>query len=160
MKLGASFTAVTVIVKVTESAVSSPPLAVPPLSLNTTVTVVLPLALAAGVKVKVPVIGSMLGCVENNALLLLVTVKLKTCPASSAGPFDRSVAQFATVCAPASSFTVTFAPAVKLGTSFTAVTVIVKVTVSAVLSPPLSVPPLSLNTTVTVALPLAFAAGV
>ena len=49
MKLGASLTAVTVIVKVCVALVSTPPLAVPPSSVIVTVTVAVPLALAAGV---------------------------------------------------------------------------------------------------------------
>jgi hypothetical protein len=46
---GASFIAVTVIVKVCALLVSEPPLATPPSSLSTTVSVAEPLALAAGV---------------------------------------------------------------------------------------------------------------
>ena len=52
---GASFTGVTVIVKVCAALVSAPPLAVPPLSWIWTVTVAVPLALAAGVYVSLPV---------------------------------------------------------------------------------------------------------
>ena len=49
MKLGASLTAVTVIVKVCGADVSTPPLAVPPLSESVSVIVAVPLALGAGV---------------------------------------------------------------------------------------------------------------
>ena len=70
------------------------------------------------------------------------------------------VAHAATVCAPASSNTVWSAPLVKLGTSFTAVTLITNVCAALVSTPPLAVPPLSCKRTVIVALPLAFAAGV
>ena len=49
VKLGASLTAVTVMVKVWVALVSTPPLAVPPSSWMLTVTVAVPLALAAGV---------------------------------------------------------------------------------------------------------------
>src|SRR5688572_26573204 len=52
--VGASLTGVTVRVNSTASAVSSPLLAVPPLSDRTTVTVADPKAFAAGVKVSVP----------------------------------------------------------------------------------------------------------
>ena len=58
---GASLTAVTVIVKVCVALVSTPPLAVPPLSWIVTVTVAVPTAFAAGVKVSVPV-GLTAGC--------------------------------------------------------------------------------------------------
>jgi hypothetical protein len=60
----------------------------------------------------------------------------------------------------ASSATVWLPPLVKLGTSLTAVTVIVNVWSAPWLSPPFEVPPLSARLTVTVAEPLAFAAGV
>ena len=49
MKLGASLTAVTVMVKVCGADVSTPPFAVPPLSVSCTRDVAVPLALAAGV---------------------------------------------------------------------------------------------------------------
>ena len=71
-----------------------------------------------------------------------------------------SVAQPVTVCAPASSFTVSSAPLVKLGASLTGVTVIVNVWTRCVSTPPLAVPPLSWICTLTVAEPLALAAGV
>ncbi len=70
------------------------------------------------------------------------------------------MAQPATDCAPASSVTVWSAPLVKLGASFTAVTVIVNVCAALVSTPPLAVPPSSWILTVTVAEPLALAAGV
>ena len=54
MTTGASFTAVTVMVKVCAALVSTPLLAVLPLSSAMTVTVAVPLELAAGVKVSVP----------------------------------------------------------------------------------------------------------
>ena len=73
--MGASLTAFTVIVNVTAALVSSPPLAVPPSSLSETVTVAEPFAFAAGSKVSVPS-AAIAGCVENNALLSLLTVKL------------------------------------------------------------------------------------
>ena len=49
VKLGASLTALTVIVNVCVSLVSSPPLAVPPSSVRKTLTVAEPFAFAAGV---------------------------------------------------------------------------------------------------------------
>ncbi len=64
-------------------------------------------------------------------------------PDSFAGPAEIAVAQPLTDCAPASSFTVWSAPFVKLGASFTAFTVIVKVWVALSFTPPLAVPPLS-----------------
>ena len=156
---GASLTAVTVIVKVCGAEVSTPPFAVPPLSLAVTVTVAEPLASAAGVKVSVP-FELTAGCTENSELRLLVTVKLTVCPDSSAGPDEMPMAQPAKTCAPASSLTVWFAPFVNYGASLTAVTVIVKVCGGEVSLPPFAVPPLSFAVTVTVALPLAFDAGV
>ena len=53
--------------------------------------------------------------------------EVSVCPASFAGPAEIPVAQPATVCAPASSKTVWFAPFVNDGASFTGVTVIVNV---------------------------------
>src|SRR5688500_880509 len=82
VKLGGSLTAVTVMRKVCGSLASSPPLAMPPVSRNCTVTVALPLALAAGLKVSVP-LGAMLGWTLNRALLSLVTRKVSVWPASS-----------------------------------------------------------------------------
>ena len=49
MKLGASFTGVTVIVKLWGADVSTPPPAVPPLSCSTTVIVAVPFAFGAAV---------------------------------------------------------------------------------------------------------------
>ena len=65
-------------------------------------TVAEPLALAAGVKVKVPVVVEMAGCVANRALLLLLTPKLSDWPDSSGGPALMTVAHPVTVWAPAS----------------------------------------------------------
>ena len=59
---------------------------------------------------------------EQAAFVLLVTMKVSVCPASSGGPALIAVAQPATVCSPASSITVWFGAAVKLGASLTAVT--------------------------------------
>ncbi len=70
------------------------------------------------------------------------------------------VANMFTVCAPASSSTVWFAPTTKLGASLTAVTLIENVCVAEVSAPPLSVPPSSCNCTLTIAEPFALAAGV
>ena len=76
------------------------------------------------------------------------------------GPALIDVAQVAVVLAPESSLTVISEPLVKLGSSFTAVTVIVKVVSGEMLSPPFDVPPLSETLTVTVAEPLASVADV
>ena len=59
--VGSSFTAFTVMVNVCVANVSSPPLAVPPLSLSTTETVATPLAFDASVYVSVPVATLMEG---------------------------------------------------------------------------------------------------
>ena len=71
-KLGASFTPVMAMVKVVVL-VSTPPAAVPPLSLATTLMVALPKAFAAGVKVSVPLL-LIAGCALNRVLLSFVTV--------------------------------------------------------------------------------------
>ncbi len=75
----------TVIVKVCATDVSTPPLAVPALSRSNTVTVAVPLPVAAGVKFSVP-LDAMVGCTENNALLLLLTKKFTLCVDSLGGP--------------------------------------------------------------------------
>ena len=76
------------------------------------------------------------------------------------GPLLIAVAQLLEVCGPASSSTVWFGPLVKLGASFTGVTVMVKVCAALPLVPPLAEPPVSCNCTVTMAVPLELAAGV
>ena len=70
-----------------------------------------------------------------------------------------NVAQFATVCAPASSLTAVGLVAVKLGLSLTELTVMVKVWGVEVSTPPLAVPPLSWTATSKVDVPFASAAG-
>ena len=92
--VGASFTGVTVIVKVCAALVATPPLAVPPESAATTVTVAVPLAFAAGVKVSVP-LALIAGCTLKRALALFVTVKLTVCVDSFVGPELMAVATFA-----------------------------------------------------------------
>ena len=63
---------------------STPPLAVPPLSISRTVTVATPSWPAAAVKVSVP-FGLIAGCAEKSTLLLLVTRNVKVWPDSSGG---------------------------------------------------------------------------
>src|SRR5579872_7263091 len=110
--------------KVCGALVSTPPFAVPPLSLSTMVMVAEPLLFVAGVYVSVPV-GLMDGPAENNpGLVLPVTWNVTVCADSSAGPVLIAVAQPLTVCAPEFSSTVWSAPLVKLGGSLTAVIVI------------------------------------
>src|SRR5262249_36496794 len=123
VNVGASLTAFTVIVNVWVVDVSDPPLAVPPLSFNCTVMVAVPLAFAAGVNVSVPS-GAIDGATANRpAFVFPVTLNVSACPDSSAGPALMPVANPATVCGPASSFTVTVVVgSVKLGASLTAVT--------------------------------------
>src|SRR5687768_15955053 len=101
----------------------APPLAVPPSSCNTTVTVVVPDAPTTGVKVSVPVAGLIVGCTENSSGLSAHTPKVSACPDSSAGPREIAVAHPVRVCAPASDATVTFDPATNVGASLTALTV-------------------------------------
>ena len=97
-------------------------------------------------------VGEIAGAVENRlGLLLLVTWKSTICVLPS--PSLIAVAQPATVCVPASSSEVCAGPAVKLGTWLIALTLIVKVCGAEVSMPPLAVPPLSVATTLTVAMP-------
>jgi hypothetical protein len=95
------------------------------------------------------------GWAEKSALSSLVTMKSTAWP-DSLGPAVMAKAQPSTDCGPASSFTASLAPLVKDGTSLMAVTVMVNVWGALVSAPP----PLSWMRTVTVALPLALAAGV
>src|SRR5207248_2053535 len=103
----------------------------------------------------------------KRLLLLFVTMKFSVWPASSVasgggepGYGRMFVAQLAMDCAGSSSRTVWSAPLVKLGTSLTAVAVMMNVCGAEVSTPPLAVPPSSLATMVTVAVPLAFGASV
>lgn len=93
------------------------------------------------------------GATAKSEPLSVVTLKLTVWPASFAGPGEMSVAQAATVWAPASSSTVWSPPGVKLGASLTAPTLTAKVCGALVSLPPLAVPPSSVATTVTMALP-------
>ena len=103
----------------------------------------------------------MLGAVENISpavLAVCVTVNVGVCVDSLAGPTLMAVAKLETVCRAASSLIVTGFPAsVKLGASLTGLTVMVKVFETLVSAPPLAVPPLSINTTLNVAVPFALA---
>ena len=101
----------------------------PPSSANTTDTVALPEAFAAEVKVSTP-LELIAGCVLNKLLLSFVTVNVSAWLEGSLGPLLRLLAQPLTVCAPASSFTVTLLPLVKEGSSLTAVTFTVTVAAS------------------------------
>src|ERR1700760_1596511 len=105
----------------------------------------------------------MAGAAANSpGLLSPVTTKSTVWPDSSAGPGEIAVANPATVCGPASSATVWFAPALKVGASLTGVTLIVMVLADgSVSTPPLAVPPLSCTWNVNEASgdPLALAAG-
>ena len=77
--------------KVTAALESSPPFAVPPLSLATTVTVALPNAFAAGAYVSVPP-ELTAGCVEKRPELVLETANVTFWLASLAGPGEIAVA--------------------------------------------------------------------
>jgi hypothetical protein len=135
---------------------------VPPSSARVTVTVAVPKALGAGVKVRVPLAGSIAGWTENRALLSLLTTSVSCWPTSSdalAGP-AAALAKPGTTADPVSSLTVRLAPTVSTGASLTAVTVMVKSCAGEVSTPPFAVPPLSARTTLTVAVPLVLGAGV
>ncbi len=152
LKLGASFTGVTVMLKVFVLR-SMPPSAVPPLSCTSTDTVAEPKALVAGVKVSVPP-TSIVGWTLNSAVLLLTTLnpRIVSLP-SFAGP-TLKIAWPLRVAAPLSSnTTILFDMKVTPGALFTGVTVIRKVCGTLRFVPPLAVPPLSWATMVTVAVP-------
>ena len=80
--------------KVCAALVSTPPLAVVPLSWVVTDTVAVPLAFAAGVKVSVP-LALIAGCTLKRALLLFVTVKLTVWDDSFVGPELIALTTFA-----------------------------------------------------------------
>src|ERR1051325_11099315 len=112
-------------VNVSSTDVSTPPFAVPALSLNTTFTVEVPDAFGAGVMVKLP-LGSINGPIENSAgFVKSVTLKFAVWPDSSAGPGEILVAQWLMVCSGVFSSTTTFGPLVKVGASFTEVMLMV-----------------------------------
>ena len=155
VKVGGSFTPVTVIVNVWVGLVSWPPLAVPASSTAFTLTVAMPFWLAAGVNVSVPA-ALTAGATENRPLLLLVTTKEIVWPPSLAGPLLIADAQAATDSGPLFSRTTWSGPFVKLGASLTAVSVIVNVCGGLSSLPPAS----SWAFRVTVDTPFALAAGV
>ena len=80
------------------------------------------LAFGAGVYVRVPV-GDTAGPSENRPRFVFPRPRTRALTGLVRGPTDRAVAHPATVCGPASSRTVWFAPAVKVGASFTGSTV-------------------------------------
>jgi hypothetical protein len=127
VKLGASLTGVTVMVKDCEALVSTPPPAVPPLSCAATLIVALPLALGAAVYVSVPSAATAGPALNSDGFEFPVTLNETVWPDSSAGPALIAVAQPATLCGPPSSSEVWSAPFVKLGASLTAVMLIVNV---------------------------------
>ena len=86
--VGSSFTATTVIRKLFV-AVSTPPLSMPPSSCAITVTVAVPLALAAGVKVSTPPVFTLGATLNRPGLLLLVATFVTLWPASSVGPVPK-----------------------------------------------------------------------
>ncbi len=93
------------ILNVRDTLVSTPPLATPPLSFATTVTVATPFAFAAEVNVSVP-FEATAGCAEKSPALSLPTTNETVCDDSSAGPGVIALAQPATLCAPTSSSTI------------------------------------------------------
>ncbi len=106
MKLGASFTAVTLMTNVCSPLASTPPFAVPPLSVSLSVIVAEPFAFGAGVYVSAPLALIAGAAAKSDGFELPVTTNVSVCPASSAGPALMAVAQLVTDCAPASSRTV------------------------------------------------------
>ena len=106
MKLGALFTPVTVIVKLSAGDVSTPPFAVPPLSWSASVIVAVPLVLAAGVYVSVPVGDTAGPALKSDGFVLPVMLNVRVCADSLAGPELMAIAQGVTVCGPAFSSTI------------------------------------------------------
>ena len=102
--------------------------------------IALPFALAAGVYVSVPVASTAGPAANSAAFVFAVTWNVSVWPASFAGPALMLVAQFAMDCAPAPSSTDGSAPLVKLGASFTAVTVMMNVCAALMSTPPFAVP--------------------
>src|SRR5688572_20033530 len=109
----------------------------------------------------VPVAGSIDGAVVNVSPPVVpvgVRLNVSVCGASSGGPKLMAAAVFATGRARESSLTAGGAASVKLGASFTAFTVIVKVCTPLVLLLGNTLDPLSLSVTSSVAVPWEFAA--
>ena len=100
------------------------------------------------------------GPAANRPELVLPVMLNVSAWLSSGSPSSMPVAQPATVCAPAFSFTDSSAPLVNTGASLTAVTVTSKDCGALVSLPPPAVPPSSDRVRVMVAVPLALAAGV
>ena len=96
----------TLIVKICGAEVSLPPLAVPPLSFSTTVSVAVPLVCAAGVYVSTPVGATAGPAAKSPGLVLFVIWNVSVCPASLGGPALMAVAHGLTVCGPALTSTV------------------------------------------------------
>ena len=105
----------------------------------------------------------MLGAVKNvrpPVVDVCVKLKVRICPDSFGAPALMFVAKVGTICSPASSSDGAGLAAIKkLGTSLTAVTVMMNVNVVLVSEPPFVVPPLSVTVTLKVAVPFAFAAA-
>ncbi len=154
VKLGATFTALTLTVKVLVVR-SIPPLAVPPSSCATTVTMELPVVLARAVKVSRPS-NVTAGCTRKRAGLLFVVKTFVMVWSDSTG---LNVMKPLTDCAPASSNAMSvFDASVMIGAAFTDRMVSVKLVVAAFV-PPAAVPPSSSARTVTTAEPLTFVAA-
>ena len=139
--------------------VSTPPLAVPPSSLKRSEIFAIPDCSGAGVKVSTPVAETVGPALNNAALSFAVMVKVRPC-AVSGSPSSMAEAQGSIDCAPESSSTVWFGPTVKLGASLMPLTVMVTFCGVLASTPPFAVPPLSLSTTVRVAVPDVLAVGV
>src|SRR5436190_911221 len=90
--VGPSLTAVTVMVNCTDAEVSTPPLAVPPLSERNTVTVAEPKAFGAGVNVSVPLALIEGPLAKSDGLLFETMLNVSVCDDSLAGPALIAVA--------------------------------------------------------------------
>jgi hypothetical protein len=113
-KLGASFTGVTLMLR--PAVALRPP---SPASASVTVHLLLPNALAAGLKLSTPA-ASTAGATANSAAAALSQVVLKVTFCSSPGPAEMSVAQAALYAPESSATLMLLSVTLKLGASFTA----------------------------------------
>ncbi len=144
----------TVMVKVFSTEVSTPPLAIPPLSLTfTPIVAVVAVVVAAEVKVRLPALSIAGATLNNSGLLLLLIVYSATVWADSfSGPLEN-VAQVLKVCAVVPT-TMRFVPGVTVGASLTGATLML------MSLPGSGVAPCSVVTIVIFVVPLKSANGV
>ena len=117
------------IVKVCGAEVFAPPSAVPPLSRKRTSTVASPFAPGAVVKLRAPSAERPGPCEKRlPPVSTVVTAPVIVWPASAGGPTEMSVAHGSKNCGPESWRRVMSGPAVNVGASLTATTLMSRVT--------------------------------